>query len=62
MEKLKKYLLTVIVGFLVAYCLGSFYNASFNIREWEIGSRFAVTITVFMVSLFGLITSFGEFN
>ena len=59
MNKLKHYLVSVAVAFLVIYLIGSFYNANFDIREWIPATRAIGAGLVFIASVLTLITSFG---
>lgn len=59
MEKLKHYLISVVVAFLIVYLIGSFYNANFDIREWTPGVRALGAGLIFIASVLMLITSFG---
>lgn len=41
---MKKRIIILILVFFIFYLLGSFYNISFNIREWSSESRFFVVL------------------
>lgn len=48
---MKKRIIALFGIFFICYLLGSFYSASFNIKEWEEGCRFFVAIIGGIVSV-----------
>jgi ABC-type multidrug transport system permease subunit len=49
---MKKRIIAMLSVFFLCYLLGSFYSASFNIKEWEQDCRFFVSVIGGIVSIF----------
>lgn len=62
MKKIAKVLSLVALVFLLTYCIGSFYNANFNLGEWSLGSRFVGAVVISFASALSVSIYYTETN